>query len=342
MPKKRRQAKIPTPAWERPRGAIGSRVLGRGGQFYGAVVVGILVIVALGVVGYAFTSDYVEEQRRPSSTAIQVEDTRFRLDYFSSRLKMYVGQFGGQGSQAAQPAAALPAVSSILIQEEIVLRFAKEFDFTASDEEVKNAIATRIGAKADDPNFDVIFQQELARSQLSEDEYRRMAEASVLSDKLRGKFEKDLPKTAESAHFRQILVGDDAKAQEIRGQLDAGGDFAALAAENSLDGVTKDKGGDAGWVPKGVLDASLEELIFVLKPKEITTVPTAQGAYVIEMLEKDAAREVADDHKSNLSIRAFQDWVSEKKKTVTIVNNMDLGSGDAKKIEWAVTRAYQS
>ena len=60
MPKKRRKAKIPTPAWERPRGAIGSRILGRGFQFYGAVAVGVLIIVAMGIVGYAFLNDELE------------------------------------------------------------------------------------------------------------------------------------------------------------------------------------------------------------------------------------------------------------------------------------------
>jgi parvulin-like peptidyl-prolyl isomerase len=342
VPKKRRQAKIPTPAWERPRGAIGSRILGRSSQVYGAVVVGILVIVALGVVGYAFTSDYVEKQRRPGSTAIQIEDTRIRLDYFSKRLKMYVDQFGGQGADAAQPTTAVPAVSDLLIQEEIVHRFAAERQITASEDEIKNAIATRIGAKVDDANFDVIFKQEVTRSELSEDEYRRMVEATVLSDKLRTGFEAEVPKTAESVHFRQILVGSDEKAQEIVDKLKAGGDFAKLAAESSIDGATKDKGGDLGWVPKGVLAASLEELVFPLEPKEVTTIPISQAVYVIEMVEKDDNHEVVAEQKSNLASRAFGDWVEEKKKSLEVVNNMDLGDGDSKKIEWAVNRAYKS
>lgn len=342
MPKKRRRAKIPTPAWERPRGAIGSRILGRGGQFYGAVVVGVLIVAALAVVGYAFLNDYVEKQRRPGSTAIQVEDTHFRLDYFSNRLKMYVGQFGGQGTDAAQPTSALPAVSDLLIQEEIVRRFAGERNVTASEDEVTEAIATRIGAKTDDPNFDLILQQEVVRSQLSEDEYRRMVEASVLSDKLRTELEKEVPKTAESAHYRQILVGTEEAAQELRDQIENGGDFAALAKEKSLDSSTKDSGGDVGWIPRGVLAPSMEELIFPLNPKEITNIPISQGVFIVEMLEKDDDREVDAAQKSSLAIRAFQDWVEEKKKSVNIVNNMDLSSGDSKKIKWAVSRAYQS
>ena len=342
MPKKRRRAKIPTPAWERPRGAIGRRILGRSGQFYGAVVVGVLIVAALAVIGYAFLNDYVEKERRPGSTAIQVEDTRFRLDYFSNRLKMYVGQFGGQGTDAAQPTTALPAVSDLLIQEEIVRRFAGERNVTASEDEVTEAIATRIGATADDPNFDLVFQQEVVRSQLSEDEYRRMVEASVLSDKLRTEFEKEVPKTAEAAHFRQILVSTEEAAQELRDKLDAGEDFATLAARNSLDTSTKESGGDAGWIPRGVLPPSMEELIFPLKPEEITNIPISQGVFIIEMLEKDDDREVDAAQRSSLASRAFQDWVEEKKKSVDIVNNMDLGSGDSNKIEWAVSRAYQS
>jgi len=342
VPKKRRQVKIPTPAWERPHGALGSRILGRGGQFYGAVAIAMLIAVALGIIGYAFLSDYVEKQRRPGSTAIQVEDTHFRLDYFTKRLKMYVGQFGGQGAQAAQPSLTVPAVANLLIQQGIVRRFAGERNVTASEEEVTSAIADRISVKVDDPNFDLAVQQEVARSELSENEYREMIEASVLSDKLKKDFEKDVPKTAESVHYRQILVSEDAKAQEIRGKIDAGEDFAALAKANSLDTATKDSGGDVPWMPKGILNASMEELVFALKPKELTTIPVAQGFYVIQMVEKDDKHEVGADQKLSLAARAFQDWVEDKKSSVTVVNNMDLGSGDPKKIEWAVRRAYQS
>ena len=339
MPRRRRQARIPTPAWERPRGAIGRRLLGRGGQFYGTVVVGLLVVVALAIVGYAFLNDYIEKQQRPGSTAVAVGDTKVRLDDFSRRLKMYVDQFGGQASGAAQPQAAVPAVSGLLIQEEIVRRYASELEVSASADEVKEGIATRIGAKSDDPTFDVVFKQELARSQLSEDEYRRMVEATVLAEKLKTELGKQLPKTAESVHFRQILVSSETQAQEIRDKLDAGEDFATLAAQNSLDSSTKDNGGDLGWIPRGVLSASLEELVFALAPKETTTIPISQGAFVIEMLEKDSNREVDQAQLTNLSERAFLDWLDEKKKSVKIVNNMvDLNS---KQVVWAVKRAYQ-
>ena len=340
MPKKRRQAKIPTPAWERPRGAIGSRVLGRGFQFYGAVVISMLIGVALAILGYAFLADYLETQGRPGSTAVQVDDARYRLDHFTNRLKMYVDQNGGPG--VVDRITALSQVPAILIQEEIVRRFSGEFDITASEEEILQEIATRLGINADDETFDVVFQQELARSGLSELEFRDMISALVLETKLLEMFEAELAPSAESVRYRQILVSTDETAQELRGKIEAGEDFAALVAENSQDVGTRDSGGEVGWVPRGVLDASTEELVFALEPAEITTIPLPQGVLLIEMEEKAEDREVEESQRAPLASRALADWVQEKRATLDIVISVVPGadSYDQKKAEWAVNRAY--
>jgi parvulin-like peptidyl-prolyl isomerase len=340
MPKKRRQASIPTPAWERPRGAIGSRVLGRGFQFYGAVAIGLLVLAGLAFFGYGFVNEELEERGRPGSTAIQVEDTRYRVDYFASRLKMFIDQNGGPG--VVQYSVAFPAVSDLLTQEEIVRRFAGEFDIAATEDEIKEEIASRLGIAVDDASFDVIYEQELARSDLSDPDYREMVKATVLSDKLRDKFSEEVPESAESVHYRQILVSEQATADEIRDEIEGGTDFAALAADSSLDTATKDSGGDLGWVPRGVLDPSTEELLFALDLGEITTIPVPAGVLIIEMLEKAEDRAVEESQIEPLTDRALNGWVQEKSQSVTVVDNMDLSDGDSKKIEWAVNRAQRS
>jgi foldase protein PrsA len=315
--------------------------MGRGFQFYGAVVVGLLIAGGLGFVVYGFGAEELEKWGRPGSTAIQVEDTRYRLDYFASRLTMYVDQSGGQG--VVQPSSAMPAVSDLLIQEEIVRRFAGEKDVTATDDEIREEIASRLGITADDESFDVVFQQELIRSELSETDYRQMIEAAVATDKLREKFLAEVPASADSVHYRQIVVSEQATADDIKQQIEAGGDFAALAAENSLDPATKDNGGDVGWAPRGVLGASTEELIFPLEVGEITIIPSPAGVVVIEMLEKDGDHPVEEDQKEPLAARLFADWIEDKKQSVSIVNNMDVrGNFDEGKVQWAIDRAYQS
>ena len=340
MPKRRRQAKIPTPAWDRPRGTIGSRVLGRGFQFYGAVAISMLIGLALAIVGYAFLADYLETQGRPGSTALRIDDTRYRLDHFTNRLKMYVDQNGGPGG--VDQITALSQVPAILIQEEIVRRFAGEFDITASEEEILQEISIRLGITTDDDTFEVVFQQELTRSGLSELEFRDMIAALVLQTKLLEMFEAELSPSAESVRYRQILVSTEETAQEIRDKIEAGEDFAALAAENSLDVETRDSGGEVGWVPRGVLDASTEEDVFALEPNEITTIALPQGVVVIEMQEKAEDREVEETQRAPLASRALADWVQEKRETLDIVINVVPGADnyDEEKAAWAVERAY--
>jgi len=307
------------------------------------VAVGALLVVGLGIIGYAFWNDYWEERNRPGSTAIQVEDTRYRLDYYSRRLAIYLDQVSGQNPEAAQPEAALPAVSDRLIQEEIVRRFAGELDVTASDDEIREEIASRLGITADDESFDVVLQQQLAGMELSETDYRQMVEAAVLTDKLRERFLSEVPESAESVHYRQILVSEPEKADELVAEIEGGGDFAALAAENSLDPATKDNGGDVGWVPRGVLDSKTEELLFSREPGEITTEDAGSGVLIIELLEKAEDRAVEENRKEPLAVRLLADWIDEKEQSLSIVNNMDIrGNYDEGKVEWVLERAYQS
>jgi len=248
---------------------------------------------------------------------------------------MYVDQNGGPG--VVDQITALSQVPAILIQEEIVRRFSGEFDITASEEEILQEIATRLGITADDEAFDVVYQQELARSGLSELEFSDMIEAAVLQVKLLEMFEAELSPSAESVRYRQILVTTDETAQEIRDQIEAGEDFAALAAENSLDVGTKDSGGEVGWVPRGVLDASTEELVFALEPNDITMIPLPQGVLLIEMLEKAEDREVEETQRAPLARRAFDSWVQEKRESLDI-ENFVLSDGD--KCDWALRHAY--
>ena len=99
-----------------------------------------------------------------------------------------------------------------------------------------------------------------AATEVSEDELRRFYESE--SERYVG---------SEERHVRHILIeaaGDDreaarAEATRVRERLDAGEDFAALAAELSDDAGTRNAGGDLGWYVRGVLDdGPLDEALF--------------------------------------------------------------------------------
>lgn len=338
MPKQRR--KIPTPSWERDRGALGQQLLGHSPQFYGTVAIVLLVVAALGLVGYGFLSDYIAKQNRPGSTAVQIGETSYSVEYFTDRLKMYVQQLGGSGSQTAQPSTAIPVIVSQIVGENAILNNASEKQVSATDDDVNTQIASQLGIQATDANFQSRVQEELTRNGLTEAQYRDFNKAHVFQTKLNDVFTAELPAAIESVHYRQIQVDSLATADALRAQIEAGADFAALAKEKSTDTATKDQSGDAGWAPRGLLDKTTEDTLFGLSPNQLTTFPTTSGAFVYQVLEKQVDRPIDGSNKPALANKAFQDWLKSKISALTVVNKMDLTSGDVDKINYAVSHAY--
>lgn len=75
-----------------------------------------------------------------------------------------------------------------------------------------------------------------------------------------------------------------AKAQEVRKKLAAGGDFAALAAQESDDSGSKDKGGDLNFFKHGQMVPAFDQAAFSLKVGEISEpVKTQFGYHIIKV-----------------------------------------------------------
>lgn len=336
MPRKRRQGKIPTPAWEQPHSALTRQFLGRSPQFYGFVAAIVLVLAAGGVIGYAVLSDYLADRNRPSATAVRVDDVKYNLRYFTNRVKALVQSYGGAGAVSAQTA--IPQMTDQLVEEVIMRRFAGEMEVAASEDEVDGEIATRMGlAGKDDPNFQTRFQEELARTGISETQYREMAAAAVIRTKLLDKFTAEVPATGESIRYRQILVRDQAAADSLKQRMEAGEDFATLAQENSLDTVTKSEGGEVGWVPRGVLAESVEEQLFGQEVNVITTYSTESGAYVFQVEEKAADRALDESQRSILAQKELADWVNEKRDGLTVE---EFVTNDLDNFRYVLDRAF--
>ncbi len=84
-------------------------------------------------------------------------------------------------------------------------------------------------------------------------------------------------------HAAHILVQTEAEAKAIKAKLDAGGDFAQLAKENSKDGSAA-QGGDLGWFGKGVMLPEFEKAVFSLKEGQTSgIVKTKFGYHIIKL-----------------------------------------------------------
>lgn len=100
----------------------------------------------------------------------------------------------------------------------------------------------------------------------------------------------------ELRRVRQIQIDRDADDAEtriraLRDRIDAGEDFADLAAEYSDDSLSADRGGDMGRIARGDLDRVLETVIFSL-PAGLVSQPvqTRLGWHVVEVTAIEASR----------------------------------------------------
>jgi len=130
------------------------------------------------------------------------------------------------------------------------------------------------------------------------------AATEVSEDELRRFYETEAERYAgtEERHVRHILIeasGDDreaarAEATRVRERLDAGEDFAALAAELSDDAGTRNAGGDLGWYVRGVLDdGPLDEALFAMTVGAVAgPVESEFGFHVLRLDEIRAAAQL--------------------------------------------------
>lgn len=146
---------------------------------------------------------------------------------------------------------------------------------------------------------------------INEDQYRQIVRTFVLREKLGEALAEEVPREAEQARARHILVETEEEAQEVIDRLEAGEDFADLAAELSTDPGSAAEGGDLGFVPRGRFIAPVDEAVFTLPPGEISEPIESQfGWHVIEVLERDVRELSPVDYQQSQRL-ALRNWLDE-------------------------------
>jgi parvulin-like peptidyl-prolyl isomerase len=105
-----------------------------------------------------------------------------------------------------------------------------------------------------------------------------------------------LPARLRARHiFYAALDHPDGEARDLAeatlADLQAGGDFAALARERSEDLKSGPDGGELNWMVRERLPHDFSEQVFALPEGEPTVVRTLLGAHVIEVTARKPARE---------------------------------------------------
>ncbi len=241
--------------------------------------VGILVIVVvLGVMGVGW---YLNQYRPRHETAFRVNDTEFSMDYYVKALK-----FQSEG----QPVQFIPFLADFVaegvLQNELIRREALKMGITVSDEAVDQELKSR-GRAVNQVSRDIV-RAEMLISKV-QDEY----------------IEQQVPVFAEQRHILAMFLESESQADEVRTNLENGGDFAELADRLSLDDFSKTNQGDLGWRPKGILanllgNSIVEEHAYSLETGALSqplldeTKTKAVGYWLIKLLGRSQDLERAN------------------------------------------------
>lgn len=127
-------------------------------------------------------------------------------------------------------------------------------------------------------------------------------------------------------HVIQVLYlpPDLGRMNTLKTLADKGGDFAALARDNS-EAESAGAGGDLGWIARGQLDTSLIDAIFATeigKTSEVSGVVGA-GLYLFKVLGEEV-RTPEGRQLETLRSTAFSNWYTPKKEAVEIVRDESI------------------
>ncbi len=131
------------------------------------------------------------------------------------------------------------------------------------------------------------------------------------------RFKDAKPGTEYSA--AHILVETEEKAIELKKQLDAGGDFAALAKANSTDTGSGANGGDLGWFGLGAMVKPFEDAVVAAEVSKVAgPIKSDFGWHLILVKEtRAAAQPTLDDLRDELATEIEQKSVEAHLKTLT-------------------------
>jgi parvulin-like peptidyl-prolyl isomerase len=155
------------------------------------------------------------------------------------------------------------------------------------------------------------LQDLLNQTGYQEESLREALESALYEEKLRAAIGEEVPAVQEQVRARQIVLKTKEEADAALEQLRGGAAFEELAASQSQDSATKDKGGDLGWLPKMGRDISFDETLFALEPGQLSeAVQTLSGWSIIQVLERDPARPVEAQQLETLRSQRYSNWLT--------------------------------
>ncbi|MEX2225122.1 MAG: peptidylprolyl isomerase [Dehalococcoidia bacterium] len=273
-------------------------------------VVGVILVAAVGFIGFGY---WYTEVRPDSRTVLKADDAEVTFAAMKRRMKY---EYSLNPQQFSQFISILPDVSyeSLLSELTLVLRAEGELGITATPEEIDAQLRRRLGVQpgAGQREFIDSFRDALDESGLKESEYRRIAHADVLLNKIREKFTAELPATVPQSKVEMISATEIEAANQARERVVAGQDWATVAREVSKEVGVQENGGQYDYQPDGGLNDIVNGFAFEAEPGEISeplSSPQGQPPFYIVRVVDRSEQPLRDEQKVPYVSGLYEQWL---------------------------------
>jgi peptidyl-prolyl cis-trans isomerase C len=309
------------------------------------MLVGVLVVVAAG----CSAAEPVANIESPSKKVAVFEGGEVTL----GEVQQFAEQSGlGELSpDSPQYEALIAQIMPQITDIEIAKAYAEEHGITVSEQDVDKEIETlkdqvflQAQSQGQDLGREEAFDQALQQAGITEEQLRQQIRDQLPIQKVQERVAGDVGPSQEeieqfyeqnkAAQFttpearctRHILFNKDqkAKAEEVKQQLQNGGDFAELAKEYSQDPGSAEQGGELGCIGRGETVPNFEEAVFNAKQGEIVgPVETEFGYHLIEVTEiqeeatqplSEVEGQIRDQLTTEAQSQAFTAWLQKQRE----------------------------
>ena len=162
-----------------------------------------------------------------------------------------------------------------------------------------------------------------------EADYRSWIEGGLLVGAVSDHFAAELPEAVEQVFVHWIIASDSVNAQAAFDRVEAGEEFASVAADLNVELALAGETGEVGWVPRGAFP---EFDILLFDPDlelggAIGPLVTTVGSIVIRVTDGPSEQPLEDEMRVLVSQSSLQEWMDGQ--TDELVDVSDLSIDDA-------------
>lgn len=222
--------------------------------------------------------------------------TRAEFDRIYTQVEQ---QMGGEISEE-DALAYKKQLLDMMIESVLITQEAEKQGADLSVEAVNQSITELMGGETDQ----AVIEEQVVAAGLTMEDLRKSVRDQLARDFISKKASQEassgtLPETYSL--LEHILVADEATANDLYAQIEAGGDFAALAAANSTDPGSAADGGSLGWSPTTAYVPQFADAADALAVGEVSKpVQSDYGWHIIRKVDEIKAGEPVADAPAEL------------------------------------------